>query len=136
MFLRDQDENSGEDGRNQHAAEKALHHAGRDQDVEAAGKRASPACRNKTKRGACEQKAQRQGAGENAGEWNRDHLGHQIGRLNPAQLRKRNVKRRLDGRKRRGHDLDVQHRHEHAQAHGGEAQPERPAFHAANFSIP
>ena len=52
--------------------------------------------------------AQRQGAGENSGQGNRHHFGHQIGGLNPAQPVQRNMQRGLDGGERDGHHLDVQ----------------------------
>ena len=56
-------------------------------------------------------------------------FGHQIGGLDPAQSRQGNVQRVLDGGERRCHHLDIQDRHEHAHAHGGEAQPESRRLH-------
>jgi hypothetical protein len=59
-----------------------------------------------------------------AGQRDRDDLGREIGGLHPAQALERDQQRGLDLRQRAGDDLDVEHRHEHADAHRDETAPE------------
>ena len=75
-------------------------------------------------------------AGQEAGQRDRDHLGDQIGGLHPAHLVGRDAERALDRRQRGRDDLDVEDRHEHADAHHGEARPDggRDGARAALFS--
>ena len=64
-------------------------------------------------------------AGQEAGQRDRDDLGDQIGGLHPAHLVGRDAERALDRRQRGRHDLHVEDRHEHADAHRREADPGR-----------
>src|SRR5262249_26084481 len=53
----------------------------------------------------------------------RDNFCYQISRLHPAQLIECNPEPGLDFRKRARDNLDVEDRHEHANAHRGEPNP-------------
>ena len=80
--------------------------------------------------GAGEHDARAERARQKAGQRNGDHFGHQIRGLHPGDLVARCGKAGLDFRQRRRHHLDVEERHEHAEAHrqeGEEAQPGRRA---------
>ena len=79
----------------------------------------------KTNDGDHEQPAQRQHARQPSCQRNCDDLGDQISGLNPAHRVRRNLQRLLDGRQRCRDDLDVEDRHEHAEAHQDEAEPGR-----------
>ncbi len=72
---------------------------------------------------ADKQPAQGQHARQPARQRDGDDFGDQIGRLNPAHRIARDLKRMLD-RGQRGRDhLNVEDRHEHAEAHQDEAEP-------------
>ena len=74
-----------------------------------------------------EQPPDAENARQKPGQWDRDDLGNQISRLDPAHLIFRYAQRALDGRKRRHDHLGVEQRHEHADAHHGKAAPQRNA---------
>jgi hypothetical protein len=73
--------------------------------------------------------ARRQGAGDPAGQRDGDDLGREIGGLHPSEPVERDLQRRLDLGQRAGDDLDVEHRHEHADAHRDKPDPESQARH-------
>jgi hypothetical protein len=57
-----------------------------------------------------------------------DDFCDQIRGLNPAHLILSDIQRLLDGSQRCCHDLHVQNRHEHADAHHGETSPHRRGY--------
>ena len=89
--------------------------------VEAAARRTTDRGKRKGEDGAHEEPPHAQDAHEKAGQRDRDHFGDQIGGLNPAHRFGSDADRVLDRGERRRHDLDVQDRHEHADAHRAEA---------------
>ena len=120
---RKQQEDRGEYRRDQNAAGKSLHHAEDKQDRKTAAEGATDGCEGKEGHGRSEQPPQRQDAREQAGQGDRDHLGDQIGGLDPAHRIRGNGERVLDRRQRRRDHLDIEDRHEHAKAHQQEARP-------------
>ena len=72
-----------------------------------------------------EEVAGRERAAEEAGQRDHDDLGDEIGRLHPGDLVGARRKPGLDLGERRGDDLDVEDRHEHAdrKRHEGGDQP-------------
>src|SRR6266567_834392 len=70
-----------------------------------------------------EQPPQRQHARKPPGQRNGDDLGDQIRRLNPAHRISRYRQRILDRGQRGRDDLNVENRHEHADAHQDETKP-------------
>jgi hypothetical protein len=122
--LRKQQEHRREYRRDQRPPEKALQDTPGDQAVE------TPACRA-TNRGQREQAdradkepAHAEAAGQVASKRDGDNLGGEISGLDPTHRIGRDAERPADGGQRRGHDLDVEDRHEHAQAHGGKGEPD------------
>jgi len=70
-----------------------------------------------------EQPAHGQEARQVSRKRDRDDFRDEISGLDPAHLIARDAKRALDGRQRGRHHLHIQDRHEHADAHHGEAGP-------------
>ena len=70
--------------------------------------------------GCSEQPPRRENPRQPAGKRNHDDFGNQIRRLHPTDLILRGGQSPADVLQRRGNDLDVQQRHEHADAHDHE----------------
>ena len=128
---REQQKDRGEDRRDHGAAAEALDDAEEDEHGEAAARRAARARQGET--GDCGEKERAQGEqlGQPAGQRDGDDLGDEIGGLDPAQAIEWNGEPGLDVGKRAGDDLDVENRHEHAEAHGEIAEPGWTAGRAA-----
>ena len=116
--------NGGEHPGDQGSAGKPLHHPPENQGVEILAERAPQRGQAEETDRAHEQPAHGQGSGKKPGQGNRDDLGDQIGRLDPAHLVWSDADRSLDRRQGRGDDLNVQDGHEHAQAHDDETRPQ------------
>ncbi len=113
----------GEDRGNDGATAEALDHAEEKQQVEVRAERRPQAGQGEPADGEHKEPAQREQAREACRQRNRNDLGHEIGGLDPAQPIQGNAEGRLNIRQRAGDDLDVEDRHEHAEAHGEKADP-------------
>ena len=121
---RKQEEDGGEDERDENAAGKALNDARRDQRGEIEAERAGDGGEREDAERGDEGRAVRPSVRmKRPVKRNGDDLGDEIGGLDPAHPVGADGERLLDDGKRRHHDLDVEDRHEHAEAHGGEAGP-------------
>ena len=120
---RKQQEDGGENCRDQRAPGKTLQHTEADKRCKAAAERAADRGEGKKGDGGDKQPSQRQDARQPSGQWNRDDFGDQIRRLDPAHRIPRYRERVLDRGQRRRNHLDVEDRHEHAEAHQDEAEP-------------
>jgi hypothetical protein len=112
-------EHRGDDG----PAAEALHGATKEEDGVTRAQRRAQARGRESSDGQQEEAAQGKKTRESGGEGDRDDLGDEIGGLHPAQEVERNAEGRLYVRQRAGDDLDVEDRHEHAEAHGEEPRP-------------
>ncbi len=110
----------GEHRRHHAAADEALHRPPDDHLVHGRGQPAHQARDREAGGSAGEHDARAERAREKAGKRNRDHFRHQIRGLHPGDFVGRGGKSGLDLRKRCRNHLDVQERHEHAEAHGDE----------------
>ncbi len=116
----------GEHRRHHAAADKALDRPPHDHAVDRGAGAAHDAGEREAGGRNRKQDAGAERARQKAGQRNRDHLGDQIGRLHPGNFIGRCRQAGLDVVERRRHDLDVEKRHEHAEAHGEEGdQPAR-----------
>ena len=112
------------DCRDHRAGEEPLQRAPHDQRHVVVRETAREARQREAQRGAGEQPARRERSREPAAQRDGDHLGDQVRRLNPAQLIERRVQRGRNARKCCRDDLDIEDRHEEANAHRGKAEPQ------------
>ena len=120
---RKQQEYRGKYRGDQRAAGKALQHAEADQHRKAVAEGAADRGHGKKADRRYEQPSQGQDARQPSGQRNGDDFRDQIGGLDPADRIGRNRQRVLDRRQRCRDHLDVEDRHEHAEAHQDEAEP-------------
>ena len=115
--------NGRENERDQKAPAEALQHPRRDQRPETVGHGAGQARTGKAANAGEKGTTRGHDAGQPAGQRDRDDLCYQICGLHPAQLIERNAETGLNIGQRTRDDLNVQDRHEHTNAHGGEPDP-------------
>ncbi len=108
---------------NDDPAAKALHGAPRDERDEALRKGATEARDHETGDAEREDAHRRERTRQPAAERDRNHLCDQVGRLNPTEPIERDAQGLRNPRQRGGDNLDVEDRHEHADAHRREAEP-------------
>ena len=104
--------------------EKPCRHAPGDQRCEAVARGAADRGKREERDATTNSQRIDQRARQKAGQRDRDDFRDQIGGLDPAHLVGSDVQRVLDRRQRGRDDLDVEDRHEHADAHHGKADPD------------
>ena len=118
-----QQKDAGEYRGDQRPSRKTLKDAEGDERREVTAGGAADRSQREYEDGDHEQPAQCQDPRQPARQGNRDDLGDQIGGLDPAHRVRRYSQRILDGRQRGRDHLDVEDRHEHAEAHQDKAEP-------------
>ncbi|MEY9359078.1 hypothetical protein ABH994_001799 [Bradyrhizobium yuanmingense] len=112
----------GEHGRDHAGAEKALQRTPEDHLLDRRGEAAKQACGGEARRRDREQEPRAEGARQESRQRDRDHLGDQIGGLNPGHLAGARRQPGLDFAQGGRDDLDVQDRHEHPEHHDDERE--------------
>jgi hypothetical protein len=116
----------GKHRRHHAAADETLQRAPHDHAADRGARAAHDAGKRETARRYREQDPRADGARQKSRQRDGDDLGDQVGRLHPGNFIRRRRQAGLYLGQRRRHDLDVEERHEHAEAHGEKSeQPAR-----------